>query len=262
MVGRIQNSDADHTRLDEDKMTTEFGKVDDNDQNNNEGTNFGQTPDGDNLGATENKGLTPQELEALQTRDAAAQAHIPTLESENSELRDEVVRLQGELANATTLDGVLDKISNRSSGTQAIDQTTITQIVDRVLTQKQTQANSDANWNHVQNTLTETFGDWKTADTKVQERALELDIRLADANVMARNNPKAFLQLFNPQTSTNTDRSSGVRSGGSGQTVAGTTTTGNTRDQAFYNKLRRENPKAYWSVETQAQYRRDVHNAT
>lgn len=241
-------------------MTTEFGKSGDTGQKEDEGTNFGQTlDDGKVDDATENKGLTPEEIEALRTRDTAAQQHIPELESENKELRDEVVKLQDELANATTLEGVMERISSGGKD-QAIDATVVTQIVDRALQQRQTEDKQESNFETVVATLTKTYGDWKTADTKVQERALELDIKLEDATTMARNNPKAFLQLFNPQTTTTTDQSSGVRSAGSGQTVVGEVTTGDTRDAAYYNNMRKTKPKLYWSVEMQAQYRRDIHN--
>ncbi len=240
-------------------MTTELGKFGDTEQKEDEGTNFGQTlDDGQVDDATENKGLTPEQIEALRVRDTAAQQHIPELESENKELRDEVVKLQDELANATTLEGVMERISSGGEG-QAIDATAVTQIVDRALQQRQTEDKQESNFESVVANLTETYGTWKTADTKVQERALELDIKLEDATTMARNNPKAFLQLFNPKTTT-TDQSGGVRSAGSGQTVVGGAITGDTRDAAYYNNLRKTNPKVYWAVETQAQYRRDIHN--
>lgn len=239
-------------------MTTEFGMVDD--INQNDGQTFGQNPDDDNHGATDDKGITPAELEALRIRDAAAQAHIPDLESENAQLRDTLVELEAKLVSATTLDSVLERITNKGKPVQTLDPAAVTQIVDQVLTQKQTKAAQDNNWNSVYTALTTVYGDWKTADAKVRERAQELDIALDDATTMAKNNPKAFLQLFNPTT--HAPNPGGVRSGGAGQTVPSRTLTGETRDAAWYKKLRRENPKAYWSVEVQAQYRRDMHNAT
>ena len=242
-------------------MTNEFGKPDDTGQDNNDGTDFGQTPGDDNTSATDNKGIDSAEFEALRKRDEAAQAHIPNLESENAELRDKLTDLESKLASATTIDEALDRISNNREGnSDNLDASTVTQIVEQVLEQNQTQAKQDSNWTSVQNTLTESYGDWKTADAKVQERAMELDIPLQDATTMAKNNPKAFLQLFTPQGSTNTDSSSGVRSGGSGQTVAGTTNTGNTRDHNYYKQLRKDNPILYWKTDTQLQMRRDLYN--
>lgn len=243
-------------------MTTEFGKPDDTGQNENEGTTFGQTPTHDQGGATDNIGMTADQIEALRRRDEAAQAHIPKLESENDELRDRLAELETKLASATTVDEALARIANNGEQSQApsLDQNAVTQIVDQVLTQKQTQVTSENNWNQVQSTLTETYGDWGTADAKVQERARELDISVQDATAMARNNPKAFLQLFVPQGTTTTDRSAGVRSGGSGQTVAGNNTAGTIRDHAYYAKMRRDNENQYWKLDTQLQMRRDLYS--
>lgn len=244
-------------------MTNEFGKPNDTGQNKEDGTTFVQGSDATANETTDDKGITQEELEALRKRDEAAQAHIPDLESENGELRTKLEELESKLASATTLDGVLDRISKSGDdGEATLDQNAITQIVDNALLQQQTQQTQDNNWSNVMADLTAKYGDWKTADTKVQERAQELDIKLEDASTMARNNPKAFLQLFSPAETTTTDTSSGVRSGGSGQSVSGNVVTGNTRDAAFYNKMRKENPKLYWSIDNQAQYRRDIHSAT
>lgn len=239
-------------------MTKEFGTVDDNDQNKNDGTNFGDTLPADDNGGTEgDQGITTEELEALRTRDAAAQAHIPGLESENKDLRDKVVELETSLTNATNLKDVLEGTSNKGDQLTA---DAVTQIVANTLDQKQTQAKQDSNLESVWSALTTTYGDVKTADVKVQERAIELDIPLDDATTMARNNPKAFLNLFIPSTTAAPAGSAGVRSAGSGQnTVANTPITGDVRDKAYYQKLRRENPKYYWSLEGQTAYRRDVH---
>jgi hypothetical protein len=240
-------------------MTTEFGKTGDSGQNE-DGTNFGQNTEGDQTsGSTENQGIAPDELEALRTRDAAAQAHIPQLESENEDLRNKLLAAEDKLANATTIDEALDKISNNGDS-EGLTPDAVTQIVDQVLTQKQTEAASELNWNTVMGKLTETYGDWATADAKVQERAAELDITLTDATAMARNNPKAFLQLFSPTGTTNTDRSSGVRSGGSGQSVGDVSSSEGIRDATYYSKLRKENPNLYWKTETQLQLRRDLYS--
>lgn len=243
-------------------MTTDkFGTGDDTSQN--EGSNFGdKSGEQTSTGATGDQGITSEELEALRTRDAAAQAHIPDLESENKDLRDKVVELEDSLTNATTLDEALDRISKAGGNSgENLDASTVSQIVGKVLDQRQTEGKEESNWTSVMNTLTEKYGDWKTADTKVQERAQELDIPLGDATTMARNNPKAFLQLFNPTVTTNIDSSSSVRSGGSGQQTVAVTTNTSDRDAAYYSKLRKDDPKSYWSLETQAQYRRDIHDA-
>lgn len=241
-------------------MTTEFGTSADSGQNVNEGMNFGQTDGADQTSTpTDNQGIVSEDLDALRRRDAAAQEHIPRLESENQELRDKLAEMESQLASATTIDEALDRISNQG-GQESLTTDAVTQIVDQVLEQKQTQSQQENNWQQVMGTLTDTFGDWSTADTKVQERAAELDISLQDATMLARNNPKAFLQLFVPTTSTRSASSGTVRSGGSGQSVADLTSAQQVRDAEYYRNLRKTNPNEYWKVETQMQLRRDLYS--
>ena len=242
-------------------MTDSFGSSGaDSSSEQEEGNNsFGTAQTGDTGTGTSNKvQVDPTEYAALRQRDEHAQTHITRLESENSELRDRVVALEDKIANATTLDEAIDRISKNGKGDQQIDQAGIAQIVEDVLGQHQTAKAQEDNWSTVYSKLTETYGDFKTADAKVQERAMELDIDLRDATAMARRNPKAFLQLFVPAGASAAARSSSA--GESGQRGVSVNTGATTRDQAYYSKMRKENPNKYWNVDTQAQMRRDLFN--
>lgn len=238
-------------------MNEEFGKAAD-DQGNQDGKNFGSNDTG-TTGDQDKQGMTPAEIEALQKKSDAAQAHIEKLERENEEARNKVVELQDNLSKATTLDEALERIQNQGDNQQeTVGEADVAQIVQKVLGEKQTQDTMDSNWSTVVNALVKDHGDWDTANLKIQERARELDISDKDASAMARQNPKAFLQLFNQTTKP-------AKSSGSGETGQRTTFDGMTntsdRDQAYYSKLRRENPNKYWSVDVQAQMRRDLFNA-
>lgn len=239
-------------------MTDQFGTSSDDQAGKDEGNNFGQNTDGATTPPSTDQGIDSAEYEALRKRDENAQAHITRLESENEEARNKVVELQEALSKATTLDEALDKMSNQGADQpQGVDRTDVAQIVEDVLGQKQTQAMQETNWSTVQSSLTETYGSWKDADAKVAERAGELDISLEDATKMARQNPKAFLQLFVPQgTSTPT---SSIGSGDMGQRGV-SSQSGDTRDKAWYANLRKTDPNKYWSVDIQAQMRRDLYN--
>jgi uncharacterized protein YigA (DUF484 family) len=238
-------------------MTNEFGKSSADPAGQDEGKNFGSNEDGTTNTDTGSQGIDPVEYEALRKRDEAAQAHIERLERENAEARDKVVELQDNLSKATTLDEALERIQNQGESQQTVDRTDVAQIVEEVLGQKQTQTTMDSNWNSVVASLTQTYGDWEAADLKVQERAKELDISIEDATRMAKQNPKAFLQLFDAQVSSNTARSSGTE--GMGQRGV-SSQSGDVRDKAYYSKMRREQPNKYWSVNVQAQMRRDLFN--
>jgi len=241
-------------------MTDTFGTSRDDQAGQDEEKNFGSNEEGMTNAHPGSQGIDPQEYEALRKRDEAAQAHIERLERENKEARDKVVELEDGLSNATKLDDALARIANQGDGQAptGVDRTDVAQVVEEVLGQHQTAAKQDSNWATVTDALTKEFGDWKTADVKVQEKARELDISIEDASVMAKQNPKAFLELFVPQRNSSTNKAgSSTGTGDVGQRGMNSQV-GEVRDQAYYTKLRRENPNKYWSVETQAQYRRDL----
>lgn len=226
-----------------------------------EGTNFGQAADGTTSTSGLDQGIDRAEYEALRQRDENAQQHIPRLESENKELRDKVVELEDKLAKATTLDEALTRISNQGEGQQNVDRTDVAQIVEEVLGQKQTDERMTANWSAVESALLSKYGEWNVADKMVQERAAELDISLQDATLMAKQNPKVFKQLFNledPKHSSNPGGSHGT--GARGQRGV-SSHPGAVRDSAYYSNLRKNDPNKYWSMDTQAQMRRDLYNS-
>ena len=241
-------------------MTDEFGKSGDDQTGQDEGNNFGQNTEGKTNPDSGSQGIDQQEYEALRKRDENAQALIPRLESENKELRDKYAELEAKLANATTIDDALARIANQGDGQtqQGVDRTDVAQVVEEILGQHQTATMQKDNWNTVQDALSKEYGDWTTADAKVQERAKELDISIEDATSMAKVNPKAFMQLFVPQQdSSNKQAGSSTGTGEMGQKGV-SSQSGDVRDKAWWNKMRRENPNKYWSVEMQAQMRRDL----
>lgn len=240
-------------------MTNEFGSTGEETTNSSqEGTDFGQSGEAPTGDLNDGQGIDKQEYETLQKRFTDSQDHIARLERENAEARDKVVELEAGLSKATTLDDALARIANQGEGQQNnVDPTDVAQIVEQVLGQKETASKQETNWSTVQNELTKTYSDWKTADAKVQERARDLDISLQDASQMARTNPKAFLKLFVP------DEHQAARSSGTGETgQRGVAPTGDALSErkAYYSNLRKTNPNEYWSVDTQAQLRRELHN--
>ena len=235
-------------------MTDSFGTP--TEDTSGQGKNFGDNTDTGTTGDQGTQGIDSEAYKALQNRDEAAQLHIPKLESENDALRDEVVKLQDKLASATTIDEALDKMSNQGND-QSLDRTDVAQIVTEALGTQQTNMKQEANWTSVQAKLTSVYGDWNTADGKVQERCAELDISLQEATDMARRNPKAFDRLFVPSETSESARSGGT--GEMGQRGADTRSDTARHDEEYYTKLRRTDPEKYWNIETQAQYRRDCH---
>ena len=237
----------------------EFGTGGDSAQD--EGKNFGQAEGGKTNTGEGTQGIDPVEYEALRKRDEAAQAHIAKLESENAEARDKVTELEKSLTSATTIDEALARIANQGEGQgqQSIDPTDVAQVVREVLGQEQTKSKQETNWSNVQSTLNKEFGDWETADRKIMERCSELDLTPAEATQMAKNSPKAFMDLFVPKAQAATSAKPGSSTGTGEMGQRGVAPSGTeVRDKAYYQNLRRTNPNKYWSIETQAQYRRDL----
>jgi len=76
---------------------------------------------------------------------------------------------------------------------------------------------------------------------------------------MAKNSPKAFMNLFVPQAATNSAAKPGSSTGSGEMGQRGVAANvGDVRDKAYYQNLRRTNPNKYWSVDVQAQMRRDL----
>jgi len=235
-------------------MTDQFGAVDDNNQSNTD-TTFGNEGPSDK-GGTKDQVVTSPDVEALRRRDEHAQLHIVRLESENKELRDTNSALQSKLANAKTVEDVISRMNSPKSDATPVDPDKLADAVEARLSAKDVKKQQETNWETVFNKLTETFGEWSKANTEVQAKAAELGMSNEDATTLAKRSPSAFYELFLPKSSTNNTAGS-PRSVGAGQ-QATSTHTGEVRNQAYYNKMRKEQGNKFWSVEVQAQMRRDL----
>lgn len=238
-------------------MTEEFGKVGDPDQ----ATDFNQQESSDKGGENDGVNITTEQLNELQKRDENAQKHIPQLEGENEQLRDTVAELQGKLDSATALDDVLNRLDGNKEGeTQNVDPDELVQRVEDRLQRKAQEDREKNNWEGVVTSLTEHYGKWEDADKAVLAKADALGMSMKEVTSLAKRTPDAFYKLFEME------KPKGPQQGVAGQatnqiSIINAPSHTETRDRAFYNKLRRENPKEYWKVETQAQYRRDIHGA-
>ena len=205
--------------------------------------------------------ITEEDLSELRKRDTSAQAHITQLESENATLRSDKSLLADELASSTTLDEVLNRINDRTTETDdGVNSSTVAEIVDQRLTQKANEDTRTQNWNEVLGKLTTTFGDFKTAEAAILERAGALEMTPSEATDLGYRNPRMFYELFLPKTGVRPPQQS-IGSAATTTTAASQSQTGDSgvRDKAYYNDLRKTNRDKYWSVETQKQLRRDLY---
>jgi len=238
-------------------MTDQFGTGDDNTQDKS-GTTFGNEGPSDK-GGTNGQVGTDVDVEALRRRDEHAQAHIVRLESENKEARDKVADLERQLTNAKTIEDVLSR-KNKSDGdgSTSVDPAQLVDAVEARLSAKEQAKTQDTNWATVYEKVTEVYGEWTKANTEIMAKAKELGMSTEAATELARRSPTAFYELFLPKPGTS-NTSGSARASGVGQQAA-STHTGEVRNKEYYNKMRKD-PKTesrYWSVEMQAQMRRDL----
>jgi hypothetical protein len=240
-------------------MTDQFGEPGDTGtETQKTGTTFGNEGPSDK-GGTNGQVGSSDDIEALRRRDEHAQSHIARLESENKELRDKVVEIENKLANAKTVEDVLSRMNKPDTAGSTMDPAKLVDAVEARLSAKEQEKTQDTNWEKVITKVTDFFGEWKKANQEIMAKAQELGLSTEDATLLAKRSPDAFFELFLPKPGTST--TTGNRPAGVGQTAA-STQTGEVRNQAYYTKLRKEHPNKYWSVEVQAQYRRDLAGRT
>jgi predicted nucleic acid-binding Zn-ribbon protein len=220
-----------------------------------------EKPEGDKPSSSEETGITPDELIALQKRDENAQTHIPQLESEMKELRTLNADLAARLDSATTLDDVVDRIkSERSPDGQPVDAGSVVEQVEKRLATKARELLENENWASVVSTLTERYGSWKAADVEIQARAIELNMDLDEATRLARQAPQAFTKLFDSTGSAAPQQ--GIASASNNETSNTSPTKDMDRDamRLHYNTMRRENPAKFKKLKTQKQMWHDLYS--
>jgi len=245
-------------------MTDKFGSGTE-DNSATQGTGFNN--DTSDQGGSESKvNITPEDLQTLQTRDQAAQAHITKLEGENGTLREDKTLLANQLASAATIDDVISRMNDKapidaSGQTSQLGADKVEELIDQRLQQKTMEQIRNDNWSAVESKLTEIYGEFSAANTAVESRASELRMSTTEATELAMTNPTMFYELYLPKGSSAPQQSSSSNALSNSQSQAPSSTEG-VRDKAYYKQLRISNPNLYWDVKTQAQLRRDVYGET
>ncbi len=143
-------------------------------------------------------------LEALKH----SQEYIPTLKDENEKLKAELEKresVEAVVKRLTTPEATEETTSN------SLDEQAVQDLVNKALTERDSQTVQADNMTMVINTLTQKFGD-KAKET-IATKAVELGTTTKNLQEMARSQPKVFLALFGSapvSTSTNPTTSSTV----------------------------------------------------
>lgn len=122
-----------------------------------------------------------------------AQTHISKLERELAEMRD-LVETKAKEEQQYNQDRHLENQQNKQDASFGEDQ--VVGLVDRVLSQRETQQVQQKNVSTVVETLTGKFGSQEAADKAYRAKASELGISLDMFNNIASSSPKALLAYF------------------------------------------------------------------
>lgn len=192
----------------------------------------------------------------------AADDHIKNLERQLKEMREDLSnRMTAEEA-LKALDAKAEELASRSFHREETPQETTTtgvnpEQVEAIVTealQKRTQEETQrANLELVNRQLAEVYG--VEAVNGVKNRALELGMAPDRFVDLAKENPNAFMALMGQPMpkSTNNVTSSEVNTADKSFN-----NTNQERNFAFYEKIRKENPKQYYDPKFQKQMHRDI----
>ena len=206
-------------------------------------------------------GLTKEEIESRLRRDEHGQKHIKDLESEASVMRDTIAELQSKLTEAKTIDSLFERMDQQQNKSTTSGEPTASAVdvdkllsqtderVEALLTQRERQQREERNFTKAFNDLQATYGE--KVNERVQQRARDLGLDVAEMDRLAKNAPDALVELIRgPQQARNPNQPTL-------SSVNGIPQNGEDELEKFA-KLRRENPKEYHKPETQAAYRRAI----
>lgn len=203
--------------------------------------------------------------EALAYSNFEKDRFIEQLKREQKELRDdlnsrlnmeELVNKLGKTASTPAPTGV--GLESPSTPTPPVTPTSNGLSIDDVkaavrntMTEEQTKLMQEKNLNAVANQLKKAWGDdWVS---KLRKQGAMLDLTEAQMDIMAKTSPKALLQAVLPQTTNKVDNVAPVRS-----SIMSIPQQPSDSGWNKYEKMRKENPRMYYSPSVQLQLERDV----
>lgn len=180
-----------------------------------------------------------------------ADQHIQTLEQENAAMREQ-------LAKATTMDQVLEALKGQSSSQDSqetpsqVSADDIATLVEQVVSNKSAQQVAETNLKETGRRMTELFGD-KTTEV-INKVGMDLGLGEQTLKDIASKSPDAFVKLFEKEPSQITPQPTTSN-------INTETVTSSTPDQgtyAWYEQIRKTNPKLYHSKKVQDQMFQDA----
>lgn len=183
-----------------------------------------------------------------------AQKHISTIEAENLELKRQIDELS---TKGGSIDKVLELLQQREQSSSqdsatagTIDEDALSRMVEQVVDKRSVEQKRKDNLDKAETTARQLFGD-KAANV-VSEKAKSLGVNVDFLQGIAENSPSAFIKLISEQDAnpTNHDRGAGLTNSSVNTESLGNNGT-NEKNFAYYNNLRRQDSRKFYSSEVQ-----------
>lgn len=199
------------------------------------------------------------------------EAFIQTLKREKEGVLSDLEERTRELKARTQLEEIVDKINSPSSTQQSTENNQnrqsasdpavsvddiVRKVTENISVQRKTEQ-EEVNFKAVVNRLTEEFGD--SFPNKLDQLSKDLGVGKDFLNSVAKTNPKAFFKLVGLEDKPQSVEPSFSAAPPRGALVG--TPNPTTRNWAFFEKMRREQPSVYWSGKVQAEIHQRGHEA-
>ncbi len=196
--------------------------------------------------------------------------HIQSVERENAELREDLLRLREEYNAGPKLQELLDQLVktpqqqtpsnvqtpnvNELNKQPVIDPNQIKSLVSQSVQEIETQRKQDANFNQVLNKLKERFGDNYQATLENQLKSLGIDATTLDN--LARQHPQVAIKTLGlDQEPVRDGFQSPPPASQRSDLFAGN---GKKRTWSYYQELRKKDPSAYYNPKNLVQMEHDA----
>lgn len=220
--------------------------------------------DGENQSSIEKitaaKGEQWKDPEVIAKGYLSSQEHILTLEAELTKLKEEATkqdyleevlkRLDEGKSKPSSQETSSTTTSEDTKETPAVSSEDIKKLVSEALTAEEAAKTSSQNIAESKRLLSEAFG--TEAANQLNKRASELGMSKERLDAMAAESPTAFMALMGQATAKQTNQTPQ----GDVSTINATTNP-NERNWAYYQKMRREDSKRYYTAQVQNQMMED-----
>ena len=198
-------------------------------------------------------GLTREEIEQLLKRDQNAQRFIDQLKSERKTDRERIQEMEQRLSESTQFDDVIERMHDTRTtdekSTTSVDVDELVTATERrimeSLTSREREQKERENFNKAVEDLRSSYGE--SFGQRIEERATQLNLPIEEMDRLAKTSPEALVELVRGSQN-------------KGPMPTHSTTKTNVASQqpqdslSYFEKVRVENPKEFYSPEFQARY--------